>query len=603
LDDSTPRGRIAYRVYSGLGEQPVNTQAPVAVSIPGETSVVVSGLASSQSYRFVVRAVDAEGNEDDNRHAVTVTTNDTGAPVFAGVTGAHSLTSRRMLIQWKPAEDEVTPAQELRYRVYVSTSNDPDVAFDEPVATSAPGATSLEIDELPADSELFVGVRVVDGNGNEDENTRLISTLTPEGNAPDFDGVRTAIPDTTSIELRWAPAADDATASSEIVYAIYLSTTASGHNLLAPHTLTDPGVTRWTVTGLEPDTTYHFIVRARDLAGNEDGNSFVLSSSTAPPDETAPVFAGATGLLATTPTSLRVTWDAASDDRTPTDELLYDIYLAEGGGTPDTSGRPHLTTLPGRTSADLLSLKTGTDYALVVRARDEAGNGDTNTAVLKTSTNAATSDVSAPLLSGSMSLTQVSEQPDRLLVNLPKATDDTVGAAGIRFHVCVAESGTECTGADFIEHVNATSEFGATTVFVTGLNPRTTYRATVRAEDKSGNLGSASMTSEGVTATSFQTNVAPILESRCNQCHNYEYGTLVHVPSGYADMFLISAGEPAQSYLFRKLRALDDQTDPFSETEPSVYEGARMPSDNTEPLTNDVQAVLLDWIAQGAFDN
>ncbi len=608
LDDTTPRGRIVYRVYQGLGNGPVDTNVPVAVSIPGETSVVVSGLAPSASHRFVVRAVDAEGNEDDNRHSVTVSTGDHEAPSFPGVTGAIALTSSRLLVQWKPAEDDVTPEHELTYRVYVSTSSKPDKAFVKPVATTLPGATSVEIGDLPTESELFVGVRAVDANGNADENVRLVSTKTPEGNPPDFDGVRAAVPGTTSVELRWSPAADDATASSEIVYAIYVSTEAGEHNLLVPYTLTDPGVTRWTVTGLEPSTTYHFIVRARDLAGNEDGNAAELGATTAPPDETVPTFGGVTAVVATTPTSLRVCWDAASDDRTATADLLYDVYLAEGADAPDTSAPPFLTTLPGRGSADLLGIKSGTKYTLLVRARDEAGNRDTNTESASATTGDATSDVSAPLLSGKVTLTPVDEQPDRFLVILPQATDNTESASGIRYHVCVTESGVDCTGSAFIEHVNATSEFGAATVFVTGLRPRTTYRATVRAEDQSGNLGSAGLTAEGLTATSFAANVAPLLESRCNQCHSYGYGTLVHVPSGYADpdsegLFLVSAGEPSQSYLLRKLRALGDVSEPFSTTRPSLYDDARMPSDGTDPLGADAEAVLIDWISQGAFDN
>ncbi len=608
LDDTTPRRRIVYRVYQGVGDGPVDTSAPVAVSIPGETSVVVSGLRSGQRFRFVVRAVDAEGNEEANRRAVTVSTGDDGAPVFAGVTGAHALGSRRLLVQWKPAEDEVSPGHMLRYRVYVSRSSNEERAFEQPLLTTTPGVTSVVVEEQPAASELFVGVRAVDESGNEDENTRLVATETPEGNPPEFAGLRSVVAGSTSAELRWFPAIDDATASSEIVYAVYVGTAGGAYNLLAPRVVTDPGVTRWVVDGLEPGTEHFFLVRARDLAGNEDGNVVELAATTEPSDDTSPVFSGVQEAEATTPTSLHVSWAAASDDRTDVARIRYDVYLREGKKAPDTRKEPFLTTLPGRVSADLLGLAPDIEYTVLVRARDEVGNRDENSEVLTRKTPAATDDVAPPLLSGSPELELVPARPDWLSVRLPPATDDTEDASGIRFHVCVEVSDGDCTGSAFIDHVNATSPFGASNVFVTGLSPRTRYRVSVRAEDRSGNLGGTGLTAEGVTSTSFASDVRPLLESRCNQCHGYVYGVLVNVPSGYADptygaLPLVSPGLPTRSYLYRKLRASGDVGAPFGEAEPALYEGERMPSDKTDPLSSDAQSVLYDWITQGAFEN
>ncbi len=607
LDDATPRGRIVYRVYRGVGDGPVDTSTPVAASIPGDTNVLVQGLDSDESYRFIVRAVDEDGNEDTNIRAVTITTGDDDAPLFEGVTGASIVTSGSLLVQWKPATDEVSFSHKLTYRVFVST--DADTLFDEPVATSTPGATSIVIDGQPAETELFVAVRAVDEAGNEDTNTRVVSTVTPEGNAPTFGGVRRATPGTTSVELRWSPAADDTTASSAIVYAVYLSTTPAGENLLEPYVVSGPGVTRITVEGLEPETTYYFIVRARDLVGNEDDNTVELSAKTAPPDETAPTFDGVTTLVSTTPTSLHVEWIAASDDVTPADDLVYDIYLATTAGGENFATPTH-TTLPGRTSADLLGLTPQTGYSVVVRARDAAGNRDANENEKSATTQKATSDVMPPVLSGNVTVQRTSAKPGFLLVSYPLATDDTESSSGIRYHVCVAEVGatSTCSGASFIENVNATSDFGSGSVFVTGLLPRTAYSVTVRAEDASGNVATSGISGEGTTATSYVSNVEPILESRCNQCHSYSYGALVQVPVTYVDpkvgsLYLVSSGDPAKSYLFRKIRPLADESDPFSVAAPNGYEGERMPSDKTDALTSDTEAVLYDWIKQGAFDN
>lgn len=607
LDDATPRGRLIYRVYQGNGTGPVDVSKHVAVSVPGDTSVVVQGLAPRQSYRFVVRAVDAEGNEDDNRASVTVTTGDESPPVFAGVTGATPLTSSTVLVQWKPASDSVDPALDLRYRVYRSTSSDPETLFEEPVATTKKGEMSLLLEGQPAEKELFFAVRAVDLSDNEDANTRVVSTLTPEGKPPEFDGVRSATAHSTSVTLRWSPAVDEVTASSEIVYAIYLGKKSGGQNLLAPHVVTAPGVTRFTVNELTPDTDYYFVVRARDAVGNEDDNVVQVAVTTAPPDEIPPTFSGATALTPTTPTSLNVSWAPATDDQTASQDVAYDVYLKKGSGLPSFS-TPTLTTLPGRTSAELLGLTPGSEHSVVVRARDAAGNRDENEVVVSASTPAATSDKTAPVLGGTVTVARVAGESGKLLVSWPQATDAVEGALGIRYHVCVSQTGTECSGESFIDSVNATSSFGASSVVVTGLDSRTLYRATVRPEDKSGNLAKSGLTGQGTTGTSFEQDVLPIVESRCNQCHTYDYDLLVQVPSTYTDLAfgvlaLVSPGEPSRSYLFRKLRAAGDQTEPFSAAEPSTYAGARMPSDKTDWLSPETEAIIGDWIVQGAYDD
>ena len=71
-------------------------------------------------------------------------------------------------------------------------------------------------------------------------------------------------------------------------------------------------------------------------------------------------------------------WDAASDDVSAPGAILYDIYqsTSSGGERYDT---PTYTTAPGATSFDTPKLSGSQHYFFVVRARDEAGNRDSNT--------------------------------------------------------------------------------------------------------------------------------------------------------------------------------------------------------------------------------
>jgi hypothetical protein len=77
---------------------------------------------------------------------------------------------------------------------------------------------------------------------------------------------------TTPFTLTWKAATDDKTASSQIVYDIYESTTAGAEDFSRPTWTTPPGVTSFKTPGLPSHGTFYFVVRARDQAGNEDQN-------------------------------------------------------------------------------------------------------------------------------------------------------------------------------------------------------------------------------------------------------------------------------------------------------------------------------------------
>jgi len=109
-------------------------------------------------------------------------------------------------------------------------------------------------------------------------------------------------------------------------------------------------------------------------------------SSTPPPssgDTTPPTFAGLQSAYACTPgpermgetTPYTLTWQAATDDVTPSSQIVYDVFVAHTSGGEDFS-HPTWTTPPGVTTYTTPGLP-GTNY-FVVRARDQAGNEDQN---------------------------------------------------------------------------------------------------------------------------------------------------------------------------------------------------------------------------------
>jgi hypothetical protein len=101
-------------------------------------------------------------------------------------------------------------------------------------------------------------------------------------------------------------------------------------------------------------------------------------------DETPPTFAGLVSATTCVPgpivglaTSYTLRWEAASDNRTPSNRIVYDVYQAATPGGEDFSA-PTYTTQPGETSFVTPPLPADKAAYFVVRARDRAGNSDAN---------------------------------------------------------------------------------------------------------------------------------------------------------------------------------------------------------------------------------
>jgi hypothetical protein len=103
-------------------------------------------------------------------------------------------------------------------------------------------------------------------------------------------------------------------------------------------------------------------------------------------DDTPPVFEGLKSATTCIPGPIgggsksryHLTWNAATDDVTPSSKIVYKVYQATTAGGENFS-KPSYTTAAGATSFDTALLPTGKTFYFVVRARDLAGNKDSNT--------------------------------------------------------------------------------------------------------------------------------------------------------------------------------------------------------------------------------
>ena len=102
-------------------------------------------------------------------------------------------------------------------------------------------------------------------------------------------------------------------------------------------------------------------------------------------DDTPPVFAGLESATTCIPgptgggtSSYDLSWDPATDNRTPSQRIVYDVFQATASGGEDFSA-PTYTTEPGVTTFATPPLPPDEQFFFVVRARDRAGNSDANT--------------------------------------------------------------------------------------------------------------------------------------------------------------------------------------------------------------------------------
>lgn len=102
-------------------------------------------------------------------------------------------------------------------------------------------------------------------------------------------------------------------------------------------------------------------------------------------DTTPPQFAGIRRAFACTPgaqrpgetTPYHLSWNAATDNVTPSSKIVYDVYMSHTSGGEDFSN-PTWITDPGVTGFETPGLPSHGSFYFVVRARDEAGNEDRN---------------------------------------------------------------------------------------------------------------------------------------------------------------------------------------------------------------------------------
>lgn len=206
----------------------------------------------------------------------------TAVLTFAGLQSAKA-SPNAIQLSWPAASDPLTPADRITYLVYQSTTSGGQ-DLSTPTYTVTGGQVRLTLSKLPKSTTYYFIVRARSAAGKVDDNRVEVSATTPDiadEQAPTFAGAATADPLLSSgINLSWAAATDNHAPVGEIIYQVYQATAAGAQDLSKPTFRTSPGTTGLFIGDLAPSTTYYFVVRALDLAGNLDANTMEITGTT-----------------------------------------------------------------------------------------------------------------------------------------------------------------------------------------------------------------------------------------------------------------------------------------------------------------------------------
>lgn len=249
-DANTENDLAGYKVYYGTSSG--NYGAPVDVG--NQTSYTVTGLNGSPYY-FAVRAYNTSGTESGYSNEVSKSFGDTTAPSLSAI-AAGSITSSGTTITWSTNESATSRVEYGPTTAYgsLSTLNATLLTSHSTTLTSLQPATTYNYRVISRDA---AGNTATSGN-----NTFTTAAAQPpsETAGPVLSAIGAQAITTKGVTITWGT---DESATSEVEYglsAAYGNSTGVNATLSNSHSRI--------LSGLQPNTVYHYRVKSADVMGN-----------------------------------------------------------------------------------------------------------------------------------------------------------------------------------------------------------------------------------------------------------------------------------------------------------------------------------------------
>ena len=346
-DNDTAASQIRYEVY---------LNGALKKNDKNFNSHTFTGLTPNTLYSFYVKAFDAADNALVYPTA-TVRTLDNQPPTVSDKSITISnITRNSFKATWKAAGDNDTSSSAIRYQVYLF------VGGTWILKNEANGITSHIFTGLTPNTQYYVRVYALDASNNQLSYPSAggsTSAKTLDDKAPTVGNscISTVDRKTNSLTINWNAASDNDTATSQIRYEVYLNGSLKK---------SDKNFTSHTFTGLTPNTSYSFYVKAFDAAGNV--LTYSTSSAKTKDDKAPTVGNSAITISNRTPNSFKASWNPASDNDTASGSIRYQVLLHIGGKWEVKQDAC------GITSYTFTGLTPNTSYCVCVFAFDASGN-------------------------------------------------------------------------------------------------------------------------------------------------------------------------------------------------------------------------------------
>ena len=324
---------------------------------------------------------------------------DTTPPAAITDLSVPATTAASVSLRWTAPTDNSGKAASYNIRYSTSPIAD-DAAFT--AATAATGAPvpanpgqqeNFTVSGLTPATQYYFAIKSADSSGNISvlSNVPMGTTQAPDTTAPAAvtNLTATAI-GRNQLTLTWTATGDDGSTGTATTCNIRYSTSPISDATFAaaaaltglPTPKASGSAETFTVTGLQPGTTYYFAMKVADEVPNWSALSNLLQVTTLPPDVTPPAAVTDLSVTNTTGSAVMLSWTAPDEDsgKAASYDLRYStgvITAANWSGASQAVGEP-VPASPGQLETfTLTGLASTTKYYFAVKAVDASGNTST----------------------------------------------------------------------------------------------------------------------------------------------------------------------------------------------------------------------------------
>jgi len=261
-------GPFTYRVYQATSSGGENFASPVLTtnSLSAFISPLATGTTCTNTYYFVVRAVDACGNSDANTVEQSVQPSPTPL-VFGGLMSATGVADGASLT-WAAAQGGVAP---LMYDIYESTSSNLGSLTNLVGQTASLSATVGSLDPGGNCTNVYYFLVQTVDNCNHVDTNQVVLSAQPLGAPPTFAGLGSITAAINAATLSWSAASGG---TPPTTYNVFGATTSGAENFGSP-LLSTAALSAFVslYPGSNSAITYYFVVRAETACNISESNA------------------------------------------------------------------------------------------------------------------------------------------------------------------------------------------------------------------------------------------------------------------------------------------------------------------------------------------